>query len=276
MEKTRSKTKVALYGTRPLAVLASGLAVMLMLMPSSYAGDLPHSALHFGVRCQADFQENWDPVWDNYGMCTNFINTIKRTDWVDFYFNLHGAQVAFVDGNAAETCSRCGGADSVDFFLIATHGGIDERQSRYAMWDFQARAWSGSMRFGDTGQQLKVFATYTCDTLNSSDGHLWDRMGRAFRGGVKLIVGAHGSVYNGAPQKGADFASRMQHGEAISTSWLEAVWYSNNNNRPAASATGVNANDCRARLDMNLESVRTSTPLRDGQIGHVCWREWSN
>jgi hypothetical protein len=257
-----------------LAVVAAGI-IMATLPAPSRANDIPHVPLHVGVRCQADFQNNYDPVWNNYGMCSNFINTIKRTDWVDFYFNLHGANVAFVNGNPAETCNPCGGADSVDFFLMATHGGVDASQSRYAMWDFQTRAWSGSMRFGEAGQQLKVFATYTCDTLQTSDGHFWDRMGPAFRGGVKIMLGAHDLVFDGDDQKGTEFASRTQDGEALANAWLEAVWYADNDNHPSAAATGVDANDCWNRMGMNLDTVRTSAPLRDGQMGYVCWAGWN-
>jgi hypothetical protein len=239
------------------------------------AHDFPHNPVHVGVRCQSDFQSNYDPTIDAYSMCSNFINTIRSTEWLDFYFNLHGAAVAFVSGDPVETCNPCGGADSVDFFLMYTHGGVDSAQSRYAMWDFQTRAWSGTMRFGDNGQQLKVFATFSCDTLQTSDGHFWDRMGPAFRGGVKILLGGHDLLYDGQSQKGIEFASRMQDGEAIGQSWLEAVWYADNENHPSAAATGVDANDCQNRLGINLAGLQTSPALRDGQIGHVCWVGWN-
>ncbi|HXP70775.1 MAG TPA: DUF6345 domain-containing protein [Candidatus Dormibacteraeota bacterium] len=235
----------------------------------------PHTPLHVGVRCQNDFQNNWADTIDTYGMCTDFIDTIRGSEWVDFYFNLHGASVAFANGNAAETCNPCGGADSVDFFLMNSHGGVSENDSAYAMWDFQSLAWSSAMRFGATGQQLKVFATYVCDTMQTSDGHFWDRMGPAFRGGVKILLGAHDLVYDGNRQKGTEFASRMQDGEPIGQAWNEAVWYADNNNHPSAAATGVDANDCWNRLGMNLESVQTTPPLRDRQMGYVCWVGWN-
>jgi hypothetical protein len=256
-------------------IIVVAAAIMPASVAPTLAHDFPHTPLHVGVRCQADFQNNWDPVWNNYGMCSNFINTIKSTEWVDFYFNLHGGKAAFADGDGAETCNGCGGTDSVDFILIATHGGVDATQSRYAMWDFKTRAFSGAMRFGDDGKQLKVFATFSCDTLQTSDGHFWDRMGPAFRGGVKIMLGAHDLVYDGQDQKGTEFASRIQDGEAIGQAWLEAVWYADNSNHPSASATGVDANDCWNRLGMNLASVQTSAPLRDGQIGYVCWAGWN-
>ena len=259
---------------RVVLILIGLLSIASGASPSK-ANDIPHSPMHIGVRCQNDFQNNYDPTIDAYSMCSNFINTIRRTDWVDFYFNLHGANVAFSNGNPAETCNPCGGADSVDFFLMYTHGGIDSSQSRWAMWDFQTRAWSGSMRFGQAGQQLKVFATYSCDTLETSDGHFWDRMGPAFTGGVKIMLGAHDLFYDGDAQKGTEFATRMQDGESIGNAWLEATWYANNDNHPSVAATGVDSNDCWNRIGMNVASVQTTPPLRDGQIGYVCWAGWN-
>jgi len=143
------------------------------------------------------------------------------------------------------------------------------------MWDFQTRAWSGTMRFGSAGKQLKVFATYSCDTLQTSDGHFWDRMGPAFLGGVKILLGAHDLFYDGNPQKGTEFASRMQDGESIGQAWNEAVWYADNDNHPSVAATGADSNDCWNRIGMNLETVQTIAPLRDGQIGYVCWAGWN-
>jgi Family of unknown function (DUF6345) len=254
----------------------AGLAAMTAIPAPSAASQFPHAPLHIGVRCQNDFQNNWAATIDTYGMCSNFINTIKRTDWVDFYFNLHGANVALIGGNGAETCNPCGGADSVDFFLVNTHGGIaSATQWALAMWDFQSFAWSDVMRLGDNGTQLKVFAMYACDMMRTSDGHFWDRMSPAFKGGLKIMLGAHDLVYDGNAQKGTEFASRMQDGEAIGQAWLEAVWYADNNNHPSAAATGVNANDCWNRAGMSLATVNTSAPLRDGQVGYMCWSGWN-
>ena len=130
-------------------------------------------------------------------------NTIKRTDLVDFYFNLHGANVAFTDNNGAETCNPCGGADSVDFFLVNSHGGVaSATQWALAMWDFQSLAWSDVMRFGDDNVQLKVFAMYACDTMRTSDGHFWDRNSPAFSGGLKIMLGTHDLVYDGNRARG--------------------------------------------------------------------------
>ena len=102
-----------------------------------------HYPMHIGVRCQNDFQYNWAPTIDAYSMCWQFISTINSTDYVDFYFNLHGAAPAFAYGNPAETCNSCGGVDSVDFFFMNTHGGIannDPNYAGYGMWDYYSAA----------------------------------------------------------------------------------------------------------------------------------------
>jgi hypothetical protein len=274
-QQTRGTLFVTRISSRAVPSVLCAVVVAAVFAAPALAHDFPHTPLHVGIRCQADFENNYDATIDAYSMCSNFINTIRSSEWVDFYFNLHGANVAFVNGNPVETCNPCGGADSVDFFLMYTHGGVDPSQSRYAMWDFQTRAWSGSMRFGEAGQQLKVFATFSCDTLQTSDGHFWDRMGPAFRGGVKILLGGHDLLYDGQSQKGTEFASRMQDGEPIGQAWNEAVWYADNENHPSASATGADSNDCWNRLGMNLETVQTIAPLRDGQIGYVCWSGWN-
>jgi len=275
--------KLAHYAQRPqwaihrgvgIAAAAMAAAVFAIATPAQ-AEIFPHSPMHVGVRCQNDFENNWANTIDTYSMCSNFIDTIKRSEWVDFYFNLHGGQAAFRNGDATETCNPCGGADSVDFFLLFTHGGVNGNYAAYAMWDFSTFAWSSDLRLGDSGQQVKVFATYACDTLQTSDGHFVDRMGPAFGGGVKLLLGAHDLLYDGNSQKGTEFASRMQDGEPIGQSWLEAVWYADNSNHPSAAATGYNADDCWNRLGMNLQSVQTSPALRDGDIGYYCWVGWN-
>jgi hypothetical protein len=262
---------------RSTSLIVAFVAMLAIVGGIPAEAHLQHNPLHIGIRCQDDFQSNWNPTIDTYTMCgNNFMNTIKATDWIDFYFNLHGASVALANGNPAEPCNPCGGADSVDFLLINTHGGVySATDAAFGMWDYFSVALSSNMRFGSVGQQLKVFAAYACDILQTSDGHFWDRWGPAFVGGLKLNLGAHDLVYDGNSQKGTEFASRMQDGEPIGGAWLEAVWYADNNNHPSAAATGSDANDCWNRLGANIQSVQQIAALRDGQIGYVCWEGWN-
>ncbi len=266
---------INLFCSRILPVLAG--AVLFAALSTPGQAQSYHSPMHVGVRCQNDFQNNWQNTIDTYSMCGgNFIPTIRNSDYVDFYFNLHGASAAFTYGNGAETCNGCGGADSVDFFLMNTHGGVvDAYNAIYAMWDQGSFAWTPQMRFGSTGKQLQVFATYACDTFQTSDGHFVDRWAPAFQGGLKIGLGGHDLVYDGNSQKGKEFAGRMQNGEPIGRAWLEAVWYADNDNHPSMANTGVNANDCWNRAGANLSSVQWTPALRDWQIGYYCWAGWN-
>ncbi len=279
-ERQADLIPVARYRNRSASVRSRLLLVLTgMAISAVCAGPAqaltPHNPMHVGVRCQDDFQYNWNPTIDAYSMCGQFINTIQGTDWIDFYFNLHGAAPVFNFGNPAETCNGCGGPDSVDFFFMETHGNTSLYDAYYAMWDWGSNAFSSLMRFGAVGEQLKVFATYACDTFKTSDQRFVNRWASAFQGGLKIGVGAHDLVYDGDPQKGWEFAGRMQNGEPIGNAWLEAVWYANNDNHPSAAVTGANIADCWYRMGMSLNGAETLAPLRDGQIGYYCWSGWN-
>jgi hypothetical protein len=263
---------------KQILFLLPALAGLLVLSPAT-ASAQGHAPMHIGVRCQADFQNNWANNVNIYPACSSFINQIQSTDHVDFYFNLHGASVAFQSGNGAETCNPCGGADSVDFFFMITHGTIannDANYAGYAMWDANSIAWTPDMRLGAAGKQLKVFATFSCDTFLTSDGLFWSRWGNAYRGGLKIGVGGHDLLYvDNSATATTNFVSRMQNGEPIGQAWLEAVWYANNSNHPSVANTGVNSTDCWNRQGATMQSVQTMPTLRDGQIGYVCWSGWN-
>ncbi|MBV8706229.1 MAG: hypothetical protein JO028_03490, partial [Acidobacteriaceae bacterium] len=66
------------------------LMLAALLEAAPFASAAWHSPIHVGVSCQEGFQNNWLPA--NYGdawsRCSNFINTIKGSDYVDFYYNL--------------------------------------------------------------------------------------------------------------------------------------------------------------------------------------------
>lgn len=267
--------------SRPLARLPVAIFALACVLAAISTRPLParagqwHLPLQYGVRCQNDFQDQWAPTIDMYSMCGNFINQISATDPVDFYFNLHGAAPTFTSGDSTETCLACGGVDSVDFYFMGTHGGNFGSTAAFGMWDDNSIAYSVNQRLGAAGEQVKVFATYSCDTLYTADGGFWTRWGAALSGGVKLLLGAHDLFYDGNSQKGTEFASRMQDGEPIGQSWLEAVWYADNNNHPSVANTGVDANDCWNRAGINLPGLPYESVLRDGQNGYVCWAGWN-
>jgi hypothetical protein len=254
----------------------SALTLAALLTAAPLANAAWHSPMHVGVSCQQGFQDNWLEAGDAWSRCSNFINTIRNSDYVDFYYNLAGAWVRFYSYRPEEPCDACGGADSVDFYFMNTHGGIyDWFTAQYAMWDQYSDAWTYYMRFGDKGRQLKVFATFSCDTFRTSDGHFVDRWAPAFRGGLKMGLGGHDLLYTGNTQMGVEFASRLQNGEPIGQAWNEAVWYADNNNHPSVANTGVNANDCWNRMGANMSTIQSIPALRDNQIGYYCWSGWN-
>jgi hypothetical protein len=266
---------------RNALIVMAGLTMLMTIATPAVAG-----TVHFGVRCEDTFQNGWAPNIDVYGECDNFINEIDPVEYVDFYFNLVGAQNAFYYGQGAETCNGCGGIDSVDFFYMSTHGGVSGDQSVYAMWDASCpgdAGWGGciaqtpSMRLGSSGKQVKALATFSCDTFAEADGLFWNRWGNAYRGGLKIGVGGFDLLYTGNDtQAGTDFAAYMRNNSAIGWSWLDAVYYANTSNHPAVANTGANSTDCWNRQSaLTVNNVVTYNVLRDGAIGYYCYTTWN-
>lgn len=261
-------------------------AGILMLIAS--AGPAVAGTLHFGVRCQSDFQNGWVSSVDDNTACNDFISEIQIAHTVDFYFNLHGAQSAFYNGQPAETCDSCGGADSVDFFFMMTHGLVannDANLAGYAMWDDACAgtnppgcyAWTSAMRFGSVGKQLKVLATFSCDTLKNDDGKLPNRWKGPFAGGLKMVVGSHNLLWDSNDsQATSNFAGDIINGGvAIGSAWLNSLYYNNNNNQPTVANTGANSADCWKRQGLTLNNMDSTPALRDGAIGYYCWTNWN-
>lgn len=263
--------------------------IMMIMIFTSPATAKP---IHFGVRCQDDFQSGWQATIDVETACSDFISEIGTIEPVDFYFNLHGAQTDFYSGNPGETCNACGGVDSVDFFYMSVHGGIATAENLgaivnpspgdgadyagYAMWDFDTIAWTAPMRLGDSGKQVKALATFSCDTLYNADKLLPKRWGNAFAGGLKILVGGHDLLYTGNDQSAMqDFATNMVVGSSIGSSWLNAVYNDNNSNTPAVVNTGANKSNCWSRQGVTLSGLMGEKVLRDNKIGYYCWTNWN-
>jgi hypothetical protein len=68
------------------------------------------------------------------------------------------------------------------------------------------------MRLGDNSRQLMLLATFSCSTLQTSDGAaaVLARWLGTFSGGLVMTVGAHNLLYSGNDQSATEFASRMQ------------------------------------------------------------------
>jgi Family of unknown function (DUF6345) len=261
-----------------LFVMLSPPAVCIALANSACAGP-PHPRTEVGIRCQQEYQNGWQVDVGNsdvWRRCGNFRSQMSPTDNVAFYFNLHGAKQPLEKNN--DGCGQsCGGADSVDILYINTHSGVNSTTAFWTMWDQNSNALTSNMRLGDNSRQLMVLATFSCSTLQTSDGNaaVLARWLGTFSGGLVMTVGAHGLLYSGNDQSATEFASRMQDGEPIAQAWLESTWYADNRNAPSAMATGANANDCWNRMGVSLPTLFPTPVLRDSQIGYVCWSSWN-
>lgn len=221
-------------------------------------------AINFGTRCQADYENNWQATWNNNTACAGFNNKFDDTNSLQFYFNLVNTQWRFVEGSDG----TFGGPDSVDLMLFNAHGGTDATQLWHPFWNQNVWWSTNQARLGDDGRQASVFASYACNTMATDTTA---RMAPVLNGGLRIANGAYGLVWNGNHGWGNNFATRMQNGEAVGGSWLNAVYNADNRNRPITWATGSNSNDCWSRIGSNLGSVMGLPRLRDGQVGYYCW-----
>ena len=257
--------------------LCNALIIMAgVTMIMSFTSPAMAAPIHFGVRCQDDFQNGWAPTVDVVAGCEDFISQIQPFHPVDFAFNLHGAQTDFYFGHPGETCNACGGVDSVDFFYMSTHGGVNGPFAAYAMWDDNTFAYTNSMRLGDSGKQVKALATFSCDKFKNDDGQFVNRWGKAYAGGLKIGVGGHDLLYTDNDQSAMqDFATLMVEGATIGSAWLNAVYNDNNDNHPAVANTGTNSSNCWSRQGVTLGGLMSESVLRDGKIGYYCWTDWN-
>ena len=266
---------------RHALIALAGLTLVAVCTPA-------HAQLQFGSRCEGSFQNGWAPSIGVDPFCTNFDAQIPVGEFntVEFYYNLHGAVNSFQYGNSEETSQSWGGPDSVDFFIMSTHGTIasnNPNYAGYAMWDDTCPgsvypgcfAWTPTMRLGSSGRQLKALSTFSCDTLRSEDGLLPSRWGSAFAGGLKILTGGSELLYDSNEDSiGYDYAVLMQDDNPIGSSWLKAVYNNDNSNNPGIANTGSNANNCWSRQGVQMNQLLSESVLRDSKIGYYCWSWW--
>jgi hypothetical protein len=234
----------------------------------SISQSVVRTPITFGTRCQADYQNDWQANWNNYPACAGFNNKLDDTDSKRFYFNLHGALSVFQDANGSDASLAAGGPDSVDLMLFNAHGGTDATRWLTSMWDQGALLFSDTVRMGDDGVGLSVFAMYSCNTMAVDT---IQRMRPMFRGGLRIAAGAHGLVWNGNHSWGNNFASAMQADDDIKDSWLNAVEGADSRNNPAVWASGANRDDCYSRIGATLANVKSKPRLRDNQVAYYCY-----
>jgi len=126
-------------------------------------------------------------------------------------------------------------ADSVDLYLIITHGHYDSSNREVELlFDNQQADWFGhskKWRFGDTCD-LEWLMIYGCETIDANDVpahlHVFQRL--------HIFCGAYGDMFDSftIDEAGQDTADNLLAGDTVTDSWLDGVsdwWVSNH---PAA------------------------------------------
>lgn len=233
------------------------------------------AAARFGTGCQQDFQNGWlTTLGETWNRCAWFNDELDDTDTKVFYYNLHGAQSWWHEGGDSNHL------DNVNLFYTSTHGGGWSTASVWSMWDQNVHAWSTSMRLGDDSYGLSIFATYACETLKFNDDKMWTRMGPIFRGGLRIALGSHDTLWDGTTtnEVGRDFAEQMQNSNTLKLAWKDgnSDWYTAQD--VAVMATGADSTDCANRRDtMKWQNYSSGyVRLRDSANAHYCYSYWDN
>lgn len=215
-------------------------------------------------------------------LCDNFNAEMKTAATHAFTYDLKGAAKQNWEKDWDSLSMEL-----VDLSFGYLHGGAHEPDTAdYGLWkdgvsDWHARVLTSNMRLGEekTGQRgLSILATYSCDTL-LPDANLWNRWGNAFKGGLRMVVGSHGSVHSGstADNIGKVFAQKLKAGWTIVESWRTALASTSDNNHVAVMATGNSPTDCGSRRDgMKWSNFTSYNRRKDSSITHYCWITWDN
>jgi hypothetical protein len=237
----------------------------------------------FGTWCTRQFQNAWQTELPHaWNLCDGFVGTMDNTATNAFYFDLNNKKFYWEAGGDHQPANDS--ADDVDLLFVNTHGGAPSGSTTasYAMWNQNQFALTTSMRLGDSatwGGGLAILATYACETLRVSDNKLPTRWGAALRGGLKMILGSHGTVFDSdrTDDTGTSFADKLQHGTSIRSSWRGALYDTFVAQDVAVVATGSDMANCTSRRDaMNWQNFGSYPFLRDGQIGATCWVYWDD
>jgi hypothetical protein len=228
----------------------------------------------FATECQKNYEFGWETtlpyMWDR---CSGFNKELDDTDLKYYYYNLDGAKWRWEDAGDQFFM------DDVDLLYASTHGVAEWDTSEWSMYNYWTRALSKEMRLGDEAWGLSILATYSCETLKTSDGRYWVRMGPIFRGGLRFAMGSHDKVYDGSTtdEVGEDFADGLQKGKSLKYAWKDgnSDWWEDQD--LTIMTTGYNSTDCHnRRAYMTWQNFVNYPRLRDGQIGWRCYSKWDD
>lgn len=242
------------------------------------------TGMRFGTWCTQSYQNGWQTTLGNsWTRCSWFNNELDDTDQLIFYYDLVGKKY-FWERFGDTQPPAYDSADDVDLLFVNTHGGTNtgNTQAVYAMWNDPVYAITNEMRLGDSawwGGGLAILATYACKTLWNGDNNIQSRWGAAFRGGLKIALGSHDTVWDHyyTEEVGEDFADNMQNGQAFVYAWRDGLedWYYDQDIMGVA--TGTSEANCATRRDTMKKSTYGTFPfIRDGAIVSMCKRWWTN
>jgi hypothetical protein len=231
----------------------------------------------FGTHCTEDYENNWQAALPGaYTTCSRFNTELDNGSIFEFYYNMQGKQYYWHDtGDHADNS-----LEDVDLFFTLTHGGaINNTQAAWATWDDPDLAVTTSMRLGDEGRGLSMFAQDSCETLKV-DAYTWTRWDSVFRGGLRGTVGSHGTLHLSSAEYdvGKVFAQKLNAGWTFKSAWSYANDITAYNNQDAAVMfTGTNLANCESRRDnMTWNNFGSYGRLVDNAIGHWCGWIWDD
>jgi len=236
----------------------------------------------FGTHCTETYQNNssgvpWQALLPGaYTVCSRFNTELDNGSIFEFYYDMSGKQYYWHDtGDQADNS-----LEDVDLFFTLTHGGaINSTQAAWAAWDNNSLIVTSSMRLGDEGRMLSIFAQDSCETLKV-DANTWARWDSVFQGGLRATVGSHGTLNLGTAEYdvGKVFAQQLNAGATIMNAWFVANdTTAYNNQDTAVMFTGANQTDCEnRRAGMTWNNFGSYSRLRDGSIGYWCGWTWDD
>ncbi len=194
----------------------------------------------------------------------------------------HGWRFDWGNGNAWETDWRDpafgghddnteGGADSVDFAYLSTHGGSGSNyfvaafgvQRDKCLWD------NREGRLGNSWNCEWVVMD-TCESLQLPDPH--HKWHHCFHG-LHMVLGFTGGASDSwwTEDRGWDFGRRAGAGAKLSDAWLDEAYSFWCDDNPVAMACGRNADDAKNRV-FNERITSYYSDIPNHEIGWYWWR----
>ena len=234
-----------------------------------------------GARSDDSYQNTWQntvPGLD--AICGGFAS--KMNTYADsqkkFWAGL-GNGDAFEEGTDDMTY----GVDTVDLFMVCTHGRLWYNPDRFslAMWYENDRAFSNDMLLGDDDRGLSVFSAYSCSLMNvtsTTSTNMWNRWHPVFSGGLRAATGFATEAYAWSNDAGTNYAEELHvSGRAIARAWVYTMEVHDSHKPTAVYTQKTYGTDpmlygCGARLNyMTLANYTTFPKLADNDISTFCY-----